>query len=484
LFGGSLAVGLKSSPHRIPIVVYETVEFLRKGGMESENLFRANGNIDQILLLKTEYERAHQRSTGEEPASGIELASVYDAAALLKLYLRELKTSLIPFTVYQSFINVEERMSDNETKVTRYHALESSVPIEMRYVLVYVLQFLHECSLHANKSAMDVKTLATVFASILLRPQSENTMTNNDLPLRAACLTVLIPNAESVFSKEEKKEETKERVSLFNHILTQIRVGKKLRKLAAKEIKKSKSVESKSSKDHVLYQIRKGKALKPALKKRPPLFGGPLEEALVSSPLCVPLLVYECVEYMRRTAMHVMGIFRISGNNDTILHIKTLFEKAHSIASETDQGTGVELTDPHEAASVLKLYLRELPDPLIPFSFYSSFIEIEETKSEDLDAKITKYKALIARLPASHRALLAYLIQFLAACTQYEKETKMDAQNFAIVFAPSLFRPQCDSPKTLRDMPHSIDCLKTFIVQSSIIFPTPLAGDALKRSDT
>ena len=44
----------------------------------------------------------------------------------------------------------------------------------------------------------------------------------------------------------------------------------------------------------------------------------------------------------------------------------------------------VEYKDPHLVANLLKVYLRELPDPLLTFSLYPRFVEAASTCSSTL----------------------------------------------------------------------------------------------------
>jgi hypothetical protein len=83
-----------------------------------------------------------------------------------------------------------------------------------------------------------------------------------------------------------------------------------------------------------------------------------------------------------------------------------------SAAYAVAQGTGVAgvggpsgPTDPHVPASLLKLWYRELSEPIIPSAFYESCLE---TFMRPDDAC-----AVVHRLPDINRLALKYLIRFL-----------------------------------------------------------------------
>jgi len=190
------------------------------------------------------------------------------------------------------------------------------------------------------------------------------------------------------------------------------------------------------------------------------VFGGTLADAVAMSAVRVPEIVFHCVEYLRREG-RVAGIFRVPGNNDTMYKLRAILDKRDS----------VDFHDPHDAAGILKLYLRELNPPLIPFAFYDSFLELEEKKDVELELKIAKYQALEAQMPRENRETMAYITQFLKQLSELVADTKMDVGNLAIVFAPNIFRPQVESDKSLlQDTPKQIECMKSCIQHFNRIF--------------
>uniref|UniRef100_F7BBE8 Rho GTPase activating protein 39 n=1 Tax=Monodelphis domestica TaxID=13616 RepID=F7BBE8_MONDO len=103
--------------------------------------------------------------------------------------------------------------------------------------------------------------------------------------------------------------------------------------------------------------------------------------------------------------------------------------------------TGLE--DPHVPASLLKLWYRELEEPLIPHEFYEQCI----THYENPEAAI----AVVHSLPRINRMVLCYLIRFLQVFVQPANVavTKMDVSNLAMVMAPNCLRCQSDDPRII-----------------------------------
>ncbi|NXX99707.1 RHG39 protein, partial [Centropus bengalensis] len=128
------------------------------------------------------------------------------------------------------------------------------------------------------------------------------------------------------------------------------------------------------------------------------------------------------------------GIFRVPGDIDEVNALKL----------QVDQWkipTGLE--DPHVPASLLKLWYRELEEPLIPHEFYEQCI----THYENPEAAI----AVVHSLPRINKMVLCYLIRFLQVFVQPANVavTKMDVNNLAMVMAPNCLRCQSDDPRII-----------------------------------
>lgn len=92
--------------------------------------------------------------------------------------------------------------------------------------------------------------------------------------------------------------------------------------------------------------------------------------------------------------------------------------------------------DMHVVASVLKCYLRELPEPLLTYRLYENFILASRQPSEQ--ARLNALWEAIHLLPDANFQNLRYLIKFLSALTKNQSTNKMTPSNLAIVIAPNL----------------------------------------------
>ncbi|KAG1799881.1 uncharacterized protein HD556DRAFT_73382 [Suillus plorans] len=129
--------------------------------------------------------------------------------------------------------------------------------------------------------------------------------------------------------------------------------------------------------------------------------------------------------------MKAEGIFRVPGDSDSVSELKLRIDRGYYTLDSVD--------DPHVLASLLKLWLRELCDPLVPEEMYNDCI----THSHEPETCIQ----LIRRLPTINRRVVIFLISFLQFFLEEKVQTatKMTSANLALVMAPNLLRCNSES---------------------------------------
>ncbi|KAH8600946.1 hypothetical protein B0O99DRAFT_681805 [Bisporella sp. PMI_857] len=177
----------------------------------------------------------------------------------------------------------------------------------------------------------------------------------------------------------------------------------------------------------------------------------------------VPIVVAKCGVFLKEKATNVAGIFRMSGSEKRINELKRLFDSPDRYGKGLDwEGFTV-----HDAANVLRRYLNELPEPIVPLELYDRFREplrghtkaaVGDNEGPQLDADfdanaaIATYQQLITELPPLNRQLLLYILDLLAVFASKADENLMGSQNLATIFQPGMLRhPQHDmSPPEYR----------------------------------
>ena len=110
-----------------------------------------------------------------------------------------------------------------------------------------------------------------------------------------------------------------------------------------------------------------------------PSFGVPLAEAVEFSPprgmpgVCLPAVVYRCLEYLEaHDAASEEGIFRLSGSSVVIKALRDRFNTEGDFDFLADE----QYFDVHAVASLLKLYLRELPSTVLTRELHLKFLAV------------------------------------------------------------------------------------------------------------
>ncbi|KAI0482644.1 hypothetical protein GGR56DRAFT_200214 [Xylariaceae sp. FL0804] len=171
------------------------------------------------------------------------------------------------------------------------------------------------------------------------------------------------------------------------------------------------------------------------------VFGAPLAEAAryngpVDVDVPLPSVVYRCIEYLEaKNAIFEEGIFRLSGSNIVIKQLRERFNTEGDVNLLTDET----YYDIHAVASLLKLYLRELPSTILTRELHMKFAGVTEMTQHR--EKIVALAELAQRLPLVNETLLKYLIAFLVKIINHADRNKMTVRNVGIVFSPTLNIP-------------------------------------------
>uniref|UniRef100_A0A7S4HJD5 Uncharacterized protein n=1 Tax=Vannella robusta TaxID=1487602 RepID=A0A7S4HJD5_9EUKA len=201
-----------------------------------------------------------------------------------------------------------------------------------------------------------------------------------------------------------------------------------------------------------------------------PIFGFPLTRALEQPGDLpnreIPSLVSASIEFIRANALQVTGLFRISAKSELVDTLKEKFDNnALEVSFDNDE-------DPHLVCSIFKQYLRDLPEPVIPYRFYHDFLNLYDIHEEDVDSMKEDLTVLVHSLPPENFCLLKTLCTFLQEITKHEEINKMNARNLSTVFGPNLLRfpDNNDMLMIMRDTPRLSSVTSAMITLSPNIF--------------
>ncbi|EHA22225.1 Rho GTPase activator, partial [Aspergillus niger ATCC 1015] len=173
----------------------------------------------------------------------------------------------------------------------------------------------------------------------------------------------------------------------------------------------------------------------------------------------VPIVVAKCGVYLKEKATDVEGIFRLSGSAKRIKDLQEIFDSPERYGKGLDW-TGYTV---HDAANVLRRYLNQLPEPIVPLDFYERFREplrtyqrqVQEqiqnnappadTEAFDHAKAVAAYQQLIRELPPLNKQLLLYILDLLAVFASKSDQNRMTSANLSAIFQPGLLsHPQHD----------------------------------------
>ncbi|KTF78425.1 hypothetical protein cypCar_00034597 [Cyprinus carpio] len=121
-------------------------------------------------------------------------------------------------------------------------------------------------------------------------------------------------------------------------------------------------------------------------------------------------------------------------------------------------------TDVHTVASLLKLYLRELPEPVIPFNKYEDFLTCAQLLLKDEEVGLSELVKQVNTLPQANYNLLKYICKFLDEVQSHSNENKMSVQNLATVFGPNILRPKIEDPVSMMEGTSQVQHLMTVLI--------------------
>jgi hypothetical protein len=115
----------------------------------------------------------------------------------------------------------------------------------------------------------------------------------------------------------------------------------------------------------------------------------------------IAVVIEDCVATLTQIGLETEGLFRLAGGVARVKKLKAMFD-----ANMVDMSDFV--TDVHAIAGALKLYLRELPEPLLMYELYDSWVQAGMT--QDSDIRLQSLYTLVHSLPQENFNNFKYLV--------------------------------------------------------------------------
>lgn len=179
-----------------------------------------------------------------------------------------------------------------------------------------------------------------------------------------------------------------------------------------------------------------------------------------------PVVVDRCIEELETRGLNCEGLYRVPGLQDDVDRLRERFDMDGGNAKINTK----DFPDINAISGVLKLYLRQLPIPLVPFDLFGAFMDAVQNQDDNIriDALHEAILQLHETKPA-HFHTLKHVVAHLYRVTQLERQNKMSVENISIVFGPTIFR----SPSPFGDLQmleYEKKCVELMILHQSLLF--------------
>ncbi|XP_039609772.1 rho GTPase-activating protein 12b isoform X3 [Polypterus senegalus] len=242
-----------------------------------------------------------------------------------------------------------------------------------------------------------------------------------------------------------------------------------------RDSKKGRTVKSSVSIDSSEQKKTKVK-LKKFLTRRPTLqavrdkgyikdqvFGCNLSNLCQRENTTVPKFVKLCIDHVEKNGLDVDGLYRVSGNLAVIQKLR--FAVNHDEKLDLDDN---KWEDIHVITGALKMFFRELPEPLFTHNYFNDFVNA--IKNPDYKQRVQCIKELIKQLPKPNHDTMQALFKHLRKVIDNGEVNRMTTQSVAIVFGPTLLRPEKETANIAIHMVYQNQIVELILLEFESIF--------------
>ncbi|KAL2890985.1 Rho GTPase-activating protein 27 [Ceratocystis lukuohia] len=197
------------------------------------------------------------------------------------------------------------------------------------------------------------------------------------------------------------------------------------------------------------------------------VFGLSLEQLYERDSLAVPMIVIQCLQAVDLYGLSMEGIYRQNGSKAHISRLKNMFDTDSTMPQLDFRVPENFFHDVNSVTGLLKLFLRELPDPLLTRQNHQSLIEAAQIEDDTL--RRDTLHAIINSLPDPNYATLRALTLHLHRVMEHSHITRMNSHNLAVIFGPTLMGSS-DPSTSVADAGWQIRVVDTLLQNTYQIF--------------
>ncbi|XP_039610737.1 rho GTPase-activating protein 28 [Polypterus senegalus] len=204
------------------------------------------------------------------------------------------------------------------------------------------------------------------------------------------------------------------------------------------------------------------------------LFGVPLSTLIENDQKkfpgsTVPQIFKKLLSRLEQTGLQTEGILRIPGSASRVKNLRQELE-----AKFYDDTFNWDQVRHNDAAGLLKLFIRELPYPLLTVEYLPAFAAVDYISSPRL--QLHALHLLIMLLPEAHRNTLKNLLNFLSKVVANEDKNRMSLWNVSMIVAPNLFmyKGKSTNPQEIQGSAGGTHLVRLLVKYQDILWTVPL----------
>ncbi|XP_028352297.1 rho GTPase-activating protein 12 isoform X11 [Physeter macrocephalus] len=212
---------------------------------------------------------------------------------------------------------------------------------------------------------------------------------------------------------------------------------KDLKKLRSTKVSSIDSSEQKKTKKNLKKFLTRRPTLQAVREKgyiKDQVFGANLANLCQRENGTVPKFVKLCIEHVEQYGLDVDGIYRVSGNLAVIQKLRFTVNHDEKLDLKDSKWEDI-----HVITGALKMFFRELPEPLFTFNHFNDFVNAIKQEPRQ---RVSAVKDLIKQLPKPNQDTMQTLFRHLKRVIENGEKNRMTYQSIAIVFGPTLLKPE------------------------------------------
>ncbi|XP_075406444.1 rho GTPase-activating protein 12 isoform X2 [Tenrec ecaudatus] len=237
------------------------------------------------------------------------------------------------------------------------------------------------------------------------------------------------------------------------------------RKLRSMKVSSIDSSEQKKTKKNLKKFLTRRPTLQAVREKgyiKDQVFGSNLANLCQRENGTVPKFVKLCIEHVEEYGLDIDGIYRVSGNLAVIQKLR--FAVNHDEKLDLNDS---KWEDIHVITGALKMFFRELPEPLFTFNHFNDFVNAIKQEPRQ---RVSAVKDLIKQLPKPNQDTMQILFRHLKRVIENGERNRMTYQSIAIVFGPTLLKPEKETGNIAVHTVYQNQIVELILLELSSIF--------------